>query len=174
MNDFSLAMSEWETFYLLAGTAAATLMGLLFVAVSINVEAFRREAYADLQQFAGLTFNCFFYVLFISIMFLIPNVSPFGLGVPLLLLGVLGVANAIIQRRRALQQQQNHGVKRIDRRFTVPTICLAALAVISVLLMARITAGTYFLVGIIVTLLGTAAVNAYTLLIAVDVVESEG
>ncbi len=121
MTDFSLAMSEWETFYLLAGTAAATLMGLLFVAVSINVEAFRREAYADLQQFAGLTFNCFFYVLFISIMFLIPNVSPFGLGVPLLLLGILGVANAIIQRRRAQQQQRDHGLKSIGRRFTLPT-----------------------------------------------------
>ena len=39
--------------------------------------------------------------------------------------------------------------------------------------MARFAAGTYFLVGIIVTLLGTAAVNAYTLLIAVDVSEPE-
>ena len=95
MTDFSLAMCKWETFYLLAGTAAATLMGLALWPFSINVEAFRREAYADLQHGCGSYLNCFFYVLFISIMFLIPNVSPFGLGVPLLLLGILGVANAI-------------------------------------------------------------------------------
>jgi len=32
------ALSEWHDFYLLTGTAAATLLGLLFVAVSLNAE----------------------------------------------------------------------------------------------------------------------------------------
>ena len=31
MTEFQQLVANWETFYLLAGTAAATLIGLLFV-----------------------------------------------------------------------------------------------------------------------------------------------
>jgi hypothetical protein len=35
---FPELIKEWETFYLMVGTAAATLIGLLFVAVSIHAK----------------------------------------------------------------------------------------------------------------------------------------
>ena len=39
MDDgFAAAVAAWHDFYLLAGTAAATLIGLIFVALSLNPE----------------------------------------------------------------------------------------------------------------------------------------
>jgi hypothetical protein len=35
MTAFTDAIHEWETFYLLTGTAGVTLIGLLFIAISI-------------------------------------------------------------------------------------------------------------------------------------------
>jgi hypothetical protein len=39
-NTFSQALSEWTAFYALMGGAAATLLGLLFVAVSVRLNIF--------------------------------------------------------------------------------------------------------------------------------------
>ena len=44
MNDFQTSLAAWETFYLLAGTAAATLIGLLFIAISIHIDVFQRKS----------------------------------------------------------------------------------------------------------------------------------
>jgi hypothetical protein len=55
MSDFAQIISDWETFYLLSGTAAATLIGLLFIAVSIHIEIFNRQPYSHFSHFAALT-----------------------------------------------------------------------------------------------------------------------
>jgi hypothetical protein len=52
-------MQVWFGFYAVAGGAAATLMGLLFVAVSINAAAILNEARGHLQRLAEQAFqNC--------------------------------------------------------------------------------------------------------------------
>ena len=78
MTDISPIITTWETFYLLAGTAAATLIGLLFVAISINIDLFHAQSRLDFQIFGALTFNCFFYVLLIALLFLVPGLTPTG------------------------------------------------------------------------------------------------
>ncbi|MFN2289863.1 MAG: hypothetical protein ACK2UC_01610 [Anaerolineae bacterium] len=164
MANFSQIIAQWETFYLLAGTAAATLIGLLFVAISINIESFRGKAYGDLQLFATLTFNCFFYVLFIALIFLIPGLSALGLGIPLFLLGTLGLANAVVQQRRARRVQRQRGGADIASRFSVPMLGLLILAIIGILIMVRLAASLYAVIVPVVLLLGSAAVNAWVLL----------
>jgi hypothetical protein len=49
MSGFSQQISGWETFYLLTGTAAATLIGLLFVAISVGKESIEAKATRDLS-----------------------------------------------------------------------------------------------------------------------------
>ena len=171
MTDFSQIILGWQGFYTLMGTAAATLIGLLFVAVSINIEAFRRRAYTDLQLFATLTFNCFFYVLLISMFFLIPGLSPLGLGLPLLLLGGLGFANAVVQQRRARRGRLSQQNISVASQFTTPILCLLGLMIIAIGVIAQITVGLYGLVIVLVFLLGSASVNAWTLLVSGNVPE---
>lgn len=171
MTSFAHDVSSWETFYLLAGTAAATLVGLLFVAVSINIDSFRQNAYGDLQLYAALTFNCFFYVLLISLLFLVPGISPLGLGLPLFVLGALGLANVLIQRRKAQRIQSERNARGIAARFVAPSLCLLGLALVGILTIAQVAEGLYGLVVIIVVLLAVAALNAWSLLLRVEEAE---
>jgi hypothetical protein len=161
MNDFQTSLAAWETFYLLAGTAAATLIGLLFIAISIHIDVFRRKSSAELQFFAALTFNCFFYVLLISIVFLIPGLSPFWLGLPLLSFGALALAGTLLQRHRARKDPK------VTARFNLPIIGLIILAVFAALVMARVELSLYGFVLVILFFLISAARNAWDLLVIV-------
>jgi hypothetical protein len=171
MTDFTQNIADWQTFYLLAGTAAATLIGLLFVAVSIHIDIFHRKAYSDLHHFAALTFNCFFYVLLIAILFLIPNQSAWGLGIPLLLLGGLGLVNALIQQRRARHILSSRQGASLASRFNLPILCLAGLSLLALGIILQLPISLYGLVLVIVFLLASASQNAWALLVQTEDLE---
>jgi hypothetical protein len=60
MDDaFSQALADWTAFYALMGGAAATLLGLLFVAVSVRLNIFHQREVADVRDFAAFTFGTF-------------------------------------------------------------------------------------------------------------------
>jgi hypothetical protein len=167
MNSFSEAISNWETFYLLVGTAAVTLIGLLFIAVSINVELFQGNMSNVLQSFAALTFNCFFYVLLLAILFIIPGNTYLGLGIPILLLGILVTINAILQQKRT-KKSQIPGIRfDIASRFTIPIISMGLLIILAIGILLQIEYTLYGFVVIIILLLGSASQNAWALLIAI-------
>jgi hypothetical protein len=168
MTDFASVVRSWETFYLLTGTAAATLIGLLFVAISIHIEVFTRRVASGLKHFAALTFNCYFYILLIAIFFLIPALSPLGLGIPLSLLGILGSANAAVQQSNARKTSPDRQGGRLASRFTGPMLSLAGLALMGVAIALKIGLSFYGVVIVIVLLLASASQNAWALLIQAD------
>jgi modulator of FtsH protease len=163
MNITQAIIREWQTFYLLAGTAAATLIGLLFIAISIQLDVFHQKTSANLQFFAALTFNCFFYVLLISMMFIIPGLSPLGLGMPLLAFGILALLGTLIQRQRARTEPK------ITARFTLPILGLIILVVCAILLMMEIAQSLYGFVIVVLLFLSSASRNAWDLLISARV-----
>jgi hypothetical protein len=83
MDGFSQTVEHWQAFYIMAGTASATLLGLLFVAISLNVDLLIRDGNVSLSALASETINNFVFVLLVAIYFLIPDQSPLGLGIPL-------------------------------------------------------------------------------------------
>ena len=165
---FPELIKEWETFYLMVGTAAATLIGLLFVAVSIHIENFHRKTSTDLHYFAALTFNCFFYVLLMAILFLVPRLSPLELGIPLLLLSGLGIANMLIQKTRVKKIQAKRQNRQIANWFNVPIACLVGLLIVSIGTMFQITLSLYGMILVIILLLASASQNAWTLLVRIE------
>jgi hypothetical protein len=82
MSEFSVAVAGWHDSYILVGTAAATLVGLLFVSLSLNANEIAREANADLRVLAAQTFTSFLIVVMLAVVFLIPAtlVLPAGTG----------------------------------------------------------------------------------------------
>jgi hypothetical protein len=129
-------------------TAAAALMGLLFVAVSIHIDDFHNRTSADLHLFAALAFNCFFYVLLLSIFFLVPNLSLFGPGIPLLIFGIPALAKAFVQQRRA---RRAHGRNpQAGSRFNLPVVSLIALMLASIGMRLHIGPSLYELVLVVV------------------------
>ena len=79
--------AQWAEFGVAVVGATAALAGLLFVAVSINIERILR--FPTLPRMAATTLILFGTALFAGILLLVPGQTHRALGTELLLLGVL-------------------------------------------------------------------------------------
>jgi hypothetical protein len=68
-------MQDWFGFYTVVGGAAAALMGLLFVAVSINAAAILQDAHGHPRRLAQQAFQNYIAVLLVSLLALFPSLS---------------------------------------------------------------------------------------------------
>jgi hypothetical protein len=73
-------MQAWSTFYEMIGGAAATLLGLLFVAVSVNSEKILGDAHTHSRLLAEQAFQNYFAVLTISLIAFMPGISQTSFG----------------------------------------------------------------------------------------------
>jgi len=73
-------MQGWFAFYGMLGGAAATLMGLLFVAVSINAKGILNEEHGHQRRLAEQAFQNYISVLLVSLFALFPSLSPSQFG----------------------------------------------------------------------------------------------
>jgi hypothetical protein len=165
MEVFSQAVAQWHDFYIMVGTASATLIGLLFIGVTLNIDLIRRTDFADVLHVAALTFNSFFYPIIFAVVFLIPNISPVGLGTPLLAVGSLGLLNMLLQFRRTRGSHRVWGRSAVANRFFLPSVALLAVIAIAVSVMTGATWGFYWLVPAMILLLASGSRNAWDLLI---------
>jgi hypothetical protein len=96
---FSQALAEWTAFYALMGGAAATLLGLLFVAVSVRLNIFHQREVADVRDFAAFTFGTFLVAIAVAGFAIAPHAHRFSLALSLLLVSIAAfVAIAWIAR----------------------------------------------------------------------------
>jgi hypothetical protein len=68
-------MQNWFTFYEMIGGAAATLIGLLFVAVSVNAEKILGEAHTHSRLLAEQAFQNYLAVLIVTLFAFLPHMS---------------------------------------------------------------------------------------------------
>jgi len=87
----TLALEGWHEFYLLLGTAAAALLALLFVAVSIGVGYLTRERAGATRLFFSPVIIHFSAALVISAIALTPPTHPTFIEIALALTGAIGV-----------------------------------------------------------------------------------
>ncbi|HUD61564.1 MAG TPA: hypothetical protein VMQ99_18835 [Acetobacteraceae bacterium] len=85
------ALGSWHDFYALLGTASATMVGLLFVAVSVGSGAFSRDRRAPLRVFVSASVVHFSSVLAVSLIVLAPVGSWTLLGVLILGCSIFGL-----------------------------------------------------------------------------------
>ena len=90
MDTFAAQVQEWQLFYATLAGASATLTGLLFVSLSLNIDLLNQPQNAHLMRRAGQAFASFLYILTIALTFLIPDQTPAGLGIVMLILGGIG------------------------------------------------------------------------------------
>ena len=88
-----LALHDWQNFYMLTGTAAATLIGLLFVAVSISMGTNLplRQAANSLRTFVNPTLLYYVQALVVSCLSVMPLSGPLLLSVVLIVLGCIDI-----------------------------------------------------------------------------------
>ena len=89
-----LALHDWQNFYMLTGTAAATLIGLLFVAISISVgtNLSLQQATNSLRTFVDPTLLYYVQALLVSCLTVMPISSSYILGVVLIVQGSIDIA----------------------------------------------------------------------------------
>jgi hypothetical protein len=156
----------WHDFYLLVGTASATLVGLMFVAASIGAQVFTEKNRAGLRAFFSPTVVHFSAVLFVCILAAIPSHTPLTLAA---LLAMVGLAGLIYSARVwiALFVRRSFDVDVVDRLF------YALIPVVGYLLLL-LSAGTLpvasglaldLLAAALVTLVLAAIRNAWDMMI---------
>ena len=92
---FETALLGWHDFYLASAGAAAALLGLLFVGVSINLGALTAPERVDLRSRASLAFSNLVYVLVISLSILIPDQDAHSMAITCAILAALGVVRVV-------------------------------------------------------------------------------
>src|SRR5260221_713718 len=93
-------LHDWHDFYVLVGTASATLVGLMFVAVSIGTSIFNEDHRAAMTAFITPTVMHFAAVLFVCLLGTIPTHTWYTLGG---LLGAGALAGSIYSGRLVVQ-----------------------------------------------------------------------
>ena len=73
-------METWSGFYTVIGGASAALLGLLFVAVSVNVAAILGDAQENSKRLAEQAFQNYISVLLVSLLALFPSMTLQELG----------------------------------------------------------------------------------------------
>lgn len=90
---------DWHDFDLAAATAAATLVGLLFVAVTLNGERILGDDRPHLRAIAEQAFQNYMMVLVTSLLLLLPRQSMGAQGIELLTAGIAACIWALYRVR---------------------------------------------------------------------------
>src|SRR5580658_7276682 len=89
--DFDEKIILWQPFFTTVAAVSATLVGLLFVSISLNRERISADANRELMRLARRSFSDFLVVLLVALFFLIPNQGQKALAIELLAMGVFRV-----------------------------------------------------------------------------------
>ena len=103
MPAFAAAAATWQNFYILVGTAAATLIGLMFVAITFGAGLMSGQATPSVRAFIDPPFTHFVTVLLTACLMLIPTMSPTVLGGALVLVMLLRTA-ALFRVKRTMRE----------------------------------------------------------------------
>ena len=167
---YQTAVSSWHDFYILAGTASATLVGLLFVGLSLHLRIV--VASSEVRSLARVTLANFGLVLFVAMFMVIPeNQSAaasqiIGSGVVSLIIAAPSLVAAGRSRGWTLQMGAMQRA-RLVLRFGLSTVSYLAVVVAGVLLFSSPTAAFVWLVIATVVLLVMSLRNTWDLLVTV-------
>jgi hypothetical protein len=158
-------MTDWNTLLALQAGAAATLVGLVFVAVSINLD--RVLAYPGLPDRAAETILQFLEVFLISTVALVPGQSGLFLAIELLVIAVLFWVIPIVLQVRYLRLKTGHPgwwfmLRSVQSQLATIPFCVAGIA-----LLTGAPSALYWLVPGFVFSFVSGIVNSWVLLVEI-------
>jgi hypothetical protein len=170
---YEVMVQRWRDFYLLAGTAAATLVGLLFVGLSLHLRAVLSRP--EVRSLARATLANFGLILFVSMFMVIPQgasaTSPFlvGSGVFTLVVIAPSVVAARRSRTRTLRRYQ------LVSRFGSSVLACVGVILAGVLLGRGSEAAAFnWLLAVTLVLLVVSLRNSWDLLVSVGAATLDG
>jgi hypothetical protein len=167
---FSSTVASWRSFYALSGAASATLIGLIFVAVSLHIDLLGESGAETTLSLARRTFTRFILIVVVGLLFQVPNLSPEGLGIPLLAIGAVDGARTARTARVIIPDVRRHfQLRHVTDRLLIPIVLPAVgslgLIAVAATVLAGMTGYLYWMVPIVAVILTSAATNAWDLML---------
>ncbi len=155
----------WESLFVAEAGASAALAGLLFVAISINLERILQGA--GLPGRAGEAMVLVVAVLGVSTLVLVPGQSPTALGAELLGIGLIAVSSLVVIHVRAVRGRVGPSWGVLAGRIVLAQLAVLPLLVAGVSLLLGAGGGLYWLVPGVLLCLVVAVLDAWVLLIEI-------
>ena len=156
----------WQPFFTTVATVAATLVGLLFVSLSLNREKIAAKANRVLLRLAERSFSDFIIVLLIALFFLIPAEGRRALAFELFALAAFRLRRLAVQIITSFRGGQPAAVGGLLMEFMLPAFTILGLVASGIgIYREDIRAIYYCTVPVIAILLVRASRNAWLLLI---------
>lgn len=156
--------SEWSDLFVATAGASAALAGLVFVAVSINLD--RILKLPGLPERALETLLMLLGVVLVSIVGLIPGQSPVALGVEIAVLAAL-VGTVIAVQPTALHVSEGARVNWLIGRWTLRLLGTVPFVIGGLALACETGGGLYWVAAGIVFAIAGAVANAWVLLVEI-------
>ncbi|MBV9175312.1 MAG: hypothetical protein JOZ81_35090 [Chloroflexi bacterium] len=153
---FDQAIQPWHEFYTLMGSSSATLLGLLFVSVSMHLDALTGDA----RLLAHETFSQFFLLLLLAAICLVPGLAPPLFGLALLLLGSIAAVRQVRHRLRP-----RVGFPHPWRRDLFPALAYVVLLGTGIAAWVTGAAPMHGLLAVSLLLISQATLNAWEMLV---------
>ena len=168
MRSFGDVLRDWQLFYATFATACATLVGLLFVAVSLNRDVLSREDGGERMWIARQTFYQFLMLFLLALLLLAPHRSPTSVGPTLLGFGGFWSFGVVRPFRTSIRmRRQPLSLEGFVRGFGLSFVSLLAVfAVAAAMLLGQFGALVWLVVVLVCLLLFTGR-NAWFLLVHV-------
>jgi hypothetical protein len=169
MDVFNETLRGWQYFYFMAGGAAAALIGLMFVALSLGMGVLSRMISDEAKAFVTPSVIYFVTVLFIACVMLVPTATPSLVGVLVGGAGVLGLGQTFRHVRsliRAAKRNQDFTLFDWITQVILPLGMYASLVVVmGALVMSQWDAAFMVLWAASVLLLICAVSNTWSLVV---------
>ena len=159
-------LDSWHEFYALLGTAAAALVALLFVAVSVGAIAMTPERAGGTRTFMSPVVFHYSNILFLSLIMLVPEQSPRLLGWILVVASLGSLIYSVFTFVRVFRSNMADLADRLAYGSVPLAVYAAGLVAAWLLLHGRIEAGLDVLAGAALLLLLTNIRNAWDLMIS--------
>ena len=159
-------LAGWHDLYVTVGAAAATLVGLLFVGLSLHIRVV--VAHREVRSLARVTLTAFFAVVLVAIAVLQPADSALMVADWLVAIGVVSLILTVKPLRDGLARRSGRalGLGTITARFGVSGLAFAGLLACAGLLAAGRTIDALNLLLVFVVLLLVVSVrNTWDLLV---------
>lgn len=165
---FAEWLERWHDFYLLAGTAAVTLAGLLFVALSIHLDRLVEDTHEHLLALGRITLLSYTMILMISMFMLVPPESPRQTALMMLGGAISGIVFTV-RMTRATKHHDEAGFSRAQmrRRIFVPVIAYVMMVLSALGLLAKVPEALYLMISGTCMALGNAAGTSWELIVQV-------
>jgi modulator of FtsH protease len=156
-------LSAWSDFFVASAGATAALAGLVFVAVSINIDSIVDQP--GVPEFALVTVLLLLQAVVVSLLGLVPDQDTGSLGIQLLVEFVIWAAVAGAMIRRSLAHMKSR--VSLVSRLVLPALGSLPFLVAAVILLGDREQGMDWVAGGIIASTVAAVVNGWVLMVEI-------